>query len=49
MPSSSHLLDVVRGLVVCDSVESMVKAFKIVCDNFDVLRVKNGFAEKEVP
>eukprot|EP00750_Incisomonas_marina_P009414 INCI15994.2.p1 GENE.INCI15994.2~~INCI15994.2.p1 ORF type:complete len:385 (+),score=90.23 INCI15994.2:153-1307(+) len=49
MPSSAHLLDTVRGLVVCSTVEDMVEAFQIVCDNFDVLRVKNGFAEKEVP
>lgn len=49
MPSSAHLLDTVRGLVVCSTVEDMVEAFQIVCENFDVLRVKNGFAEKEVP
>ena len=49
MPSAALLLDVVRGLIVCDSVEHMIKAYQIVTENFEVLRVKNGFLEKEVP
>ncbi len=39
----------VRGLVVCTTVGDMVEAFRRVRENFHVLRVKNGFAEKEVP
>ena len=48
MPSSAHLLDVVRGLVSCATADDMVEAFRVVCANFEVLRVKNGFAELQV-
>jgi len=48
MPSGAHLLDVVRGIVRCSTVKEMEDTFRAVCANFDVLRVKNGFAEPEV-
>lgn len=44
MPTSAQLVDIVRCLVVCPSAESAKAAFEIICANFDVLRVKNGFA-----
>lgn len=43
MPSAAHLLDVVRGLVKCATVDDLVRAYELVEANFTVLRVKNGF------
>jgi hypothetical protein len=43
MPSAAHLLDVVRGLIVCSTAEEMCEMYETVCRNFEVLRVKNGF------
>ncbi len=49
MPTAAHLLDVVRGLVVCATSADLVEAFRLVCTHFEVLRVKNTFAEESVP
>ncbi len=49
MPTAAHLLDVVRGLVVCATSADLVEAFRLVCTHFEVLRVKNTFVEESVP
>ena len=49
MPTAMHLLDLVRGLVVCATPEDMAEAFATVSTHFDVLRVKNSFATDDAP
>jgi hypothetical protein len=49
MPTAMHLLDLVRGLVVCPTPEDMALAFATVSTHFQVLRVKNSFASESPP
>ena len=49
MPSSAHLLDVVRGLFVCPTVDDMVRTFAAIEAHAEVTRVKNGFRQDTVP
>jgi hypothetical protein len=45
MPSSAVMCDCVRCLIVCPTEDNLREAFQIVCDKFEVVRVKNGFAD----
>ncbi len=49
MPSSAHLLDMVRGVVSCETVDDALEAFRVLCTHFEVLRVKNMFADEDSP
>lgn len=44
MPSGAHLLDVVRCLVSCPTVDDLVRTYEMIRKTFFILRVKNGFA-----
>lgn len=49
MPGSSVMCDVVRCLITCADPDDLKKVFNLICSNFQVIRVKNGFAERTVP
>ena len=49
MPSCAVMCDIIRCLIVCKDPKDLVETFGLIKDKFDVVRVKNGFAEKTVP
>lgn len=46
-PCSACLCDVVRCLLVCDGAASICDAFQTVQEHFEIVRVKNTFAEDD--
>lgn len=47
--SASVMSDVVRCLVTCKDPNDLKDVFDLIIQNFNVIRVKNGFAERAVP
>jgi hypothetical protein len=49
MPSCAVMCDIVRCLVECDGPDDLIACFHTICSAMEVVRVKNGFSEQDVP